>query len=65
MLEDVEGGRLFTPLLDKAAPDEIEERMRREARFDPDFWLIEVEDRQGRHFLDLGETPHRGDRHKL
>ena len=24
-----------------------------ESRFDPDFWFVEIEDRQGRHFLDL------------
>jgi len=24
----------------------------RQERFDPDFWVIEVEDRDGRHFLD-------------
>ena len=45
--------RLFTPLLENVVPLEIEERMQREARFDPDFWLIEIEDRAGRHFLDI------------
>ena len=30
----------------------IEERLVRELRFDPDAWIIEVEDRAGRHFLD-------------
>ena len=29
-----------------------EERMRREIRFDPDLWFVEVEDRAGRSFLD-------------
>ena len=32
-----------------------EERLRRELRFDPDLWIVEVEDRAGRHFLDLAE----------
>lgn len=32
---------------------QAEERLRREVRFDPDLWIIEVEDRAGRHFLDL------------
>lgn len=54
-LLDDGGGRLFTTLLEAVAPSEIEERMSREGRFDPDFWLLEIEDRQGRHFLDLGE----------
>jgi hypothetical protein len=48
-------GRLFSPLIENAPSHEVESRMQRESRFDPDFWLIEIEDRQGRHFLDLGE----------
>jgi hypothetical protein len=30
---------------------EIEKRLDREIDFDPDCWIVEVEDRQGRHFL--------------
>lgn len=30
----------------------IEERLTRELRFDSDVWIVEVEDRAGRHFLD-------------
>jgi len=30
----------------------VEERMAREIRFDPDLWMVEVEDRDGRSFLD-------------
>jgi hypothetical protein len=30
----------------------VEERIGREVRFDPDAWIIEVEDRAGRHFLE-------------
>ena len=33
---------------------DVEARITKEMRFDPDLWLIEVEDRQGRHFLDIG-----------
>jgi hypothetical protein len=33
--------------------EKVEERLVREIRFDPDAWIIEVEDRAGRHFLDL------------
>jgi len=46
---------LFSIVLGAAtpAPDaEIEARLLREIRFDPDVWIVEVEDRQGRHFLD-------------
>ena len=32
--------------------DEADVYLAKEARFDSDLWLIEVEDRSGRHFLD-------------
>ena len=32
---------------------DVEERLAKEIRFDPDLWIIEAEDRQGRVFLDL------------
>jgi hypothetical protein len=35
------------------APFEAEERMRREIGFDSDLWLVEIEDRDGRPFVDL------------
>jgi hypothetical protein len=54
LLEEGGGGRLFTRLLENVPPGEIEDRMSREARFDPDFWFVEIEDREGRHLLDLG-----------
>jgi hypothetical protein len=46
--------RLFSPCIaPQPAPEtKIEERLTRELRFDPDAWVIEVEDRAGRHFLD-------------
>lgn len=31
-----------------------EARLAREISFDPDLWIVEVEDRQGRAFLDAG-----------
>ncbi len=37
----------------KITPLEAEERLKREISFDPDLWIVEVEDRQGRSFLDL------------
>lgn len=38
-----------TDVLDDSA---IEARLAREVSFDSDVWIIEVEDRAGRHFLD-------------
>jgi hypothetical protein len=32
---------------------EVEAYLAREVRFDPDVWIVEVEDREGRHFLDV------------
>jgi len=34
-------------------PAEAEARLAREQKFDSDLWIVEVEDRQGRHFLDV------------
>jgi hypothetical protein len=47
--------RMFTAMLgrDNPAPEgELEARLVKEIRFDPDLWIIEVEDRAGRNFLD-------------
>jgi hypothetical protein len=32
-----------------------EDRLKKEIAFDSDLWIVEVEDRQGRSFLDLAE----------
>ena len=38
---------------DPPAPEaDIEARLVREMRFDPDLWIVEIEDRAGRNFLD-------------
>ncbi len=34
-------------------PLAAEEKLKRETAFDPDLWIVEVEDRAGRSFLDL------------
>lgn len=51
--------RYFTAILGREAPvpeAEIEARLSREIRFDPDVWIVEVEDRAGRNFLDDAVT---------
>ncbi|MGO4525620.1 DUF1491 family protein [Microvirga sp. 2MCAF35] len=50
---DESGERLFSAVLKDVMPLDVEERMTRELRFDSDLWLVEVDDRAGRHFLDL------------
>ena len=46
--------RRFASALAESANSEaeVEARIVRELKFDSDLWLIEVEDREGRHFLD-------------
>ncbi len=49
------GERRFTPVLQGVMPLDVEEKLGREARFDSDLWILEIDDRQGRHGLDLAE----------
>jgi len=48
-----DGARIWYPLTGPAAVSdhEGEERIARARGRDPDLWVVEVEDRQGRHFL--------------
>lgn len=50
-----EGERTFSAsLTELPAPDAaIEAYLARELKFDPDIWIVEVEDRAGRNFLDV------------
>ena len=47
--------RAFSPSLktQPAPAAEVEAYLAREIRFDSDVWIVEVEDRTGRNFLDL------------
>ena len=48
--------RFFVPISPQpVAEGEIEERLAKERRFDPDAWIIETEDKEGRHFLELAQ----------
>lgn len=53
MVEE-DGERAFRPLLTTlpAANINIESRLQREMKFDTDLWIVVIEDRQGRAFLD-------------
>lgn len=51
------GERLFVATTaDFVAEPDVEARLAREVKFDSDVWIVEVEDRAGRHFLDLAAT---------
>jgi hypothetical protein len=48
-------GRIFTAILGGKTPAteaDVEARLVREIRYDPDVWIVEAEDRAGRNFLD-------------
>lgn len=46
-----ETDRLWMTLMQDAPEFEVDERLERERGFDSDIWVVEVEDRDGRHFL--------------
>lgn len=48
---------LFTSLFSQGfvAEADVEAKIKREQNFDPDLWLVEVEDRAGRNFLNLAK----------
>jgi hypothetical protein len=49
--------RVFSPSSQQpVAEAAVEERLAKEIRFDPDVWIVEIEDRAGRHFLDLARA---------
>lgn len=48
---DAEGRRIWVTLA-AGADREVEAALARQRRFDPDIWIVEVEDRAGRHHLD-------------
>lgn len=59
-LSGVETERQWVPCLDPkgVADRSVDDFLHREWEFDSDIWVVEVEDRAGRHFLDgwLAET---------
>ena len=48
---DASGARVWVPLAE-GAEAEVDAALARQRRFDPDLWIVEVEDRAGRHLLD-------------
>jgi hypothetical protein len=50
-----DAARAFTPCLaTQTVPDaDVETYLARQVKFDPDVWIVEVEDRAGRNFLDV------------
>lgn len=49
--------RVFTPSPAQPVEEQvIEARLAKEVNFDPDIWIVEIEDKVGRHFLDLAKS---------
>lgn len=49
---DLESGDRTWAELNSGVEGDIDQTIARQRGFDPDLWVIEVEDRQGRHMLD-------------
>lgn len=50
---DLEGRAIWREPLDEARIEaEIDSRLKTECAIDPDLWILEIEDREGRSFLD-------------
>ncbi len=49
---DGDGERHWTCWLQSVPEDEVEQRLEKEQRLDSDVWIVEVESRDGRHFLE-------------
>lgn len=45
--------RLFLRVLERAGADDISVRLASERKFDSDIWIVTVEDRDGRSFLEV------------
>lgn len=48
---DATGARVWTPIAE-GSDAEVEAALARQRRFDPDLWIVAVEDRHGRTLLD-------------
>tara|TARA_Y200000002_G_C22220544_1_gene471348 strand:+ start:247 stop:570 length:324 start_codon:yes stop_codon:yes gene_type:complete len=49
---DLQTGDRVWQQLEKGTEEQIDTTLQRQLGFDPDLWVIELEDRAGRHFLD-------------
>ena len=44
--------RVFTRIMTRVEAGDVEARMQREIKYDPDLWFVEIEERGDRSFLD-------------
>lgn len=58
--EDEAIDRMHVAVMERVPPGEVEARMQKEIRFDPDLWWIAIDDREGRSALDAAPSSSRG-----
>lgn len=46
-----DGERLWMQPVESEFEAELDDYLQRQIRYDPDLWIIEIEDREGRHFI--------------
>ena len=46
-----DGDRLWIQPIESEVESELDDWLRRQVGYDPDLWVVEIEDRQGRHFI--------------
>ena len=46
-----DGDRLWIQPVTSDSESELDAYIARQRRYDPDLWVVEIEDRQGRHFI--------------
>jgi hypothetical protein len=46
-----DGERLWLQPVENDMESELDAYIERQIRYDPDLWVVEIEDRQGRHFI--------------
>ena len=46
-----DGERLWMQPVESEFESELDEYLQRQIGYDPDLWIIEIEDREGRHFI--------------
>lgn len=52
-MTNMEGARIWCYILPMQSADVVvEERINKECQYDPDIWVVEIEDKHGRHFIE-------------
>jgi len=46
-----DGERLWMQPVESESEAELDAYLQRQIRYDPDLWIVEIEDREGRHFI--------------